>query len=206
MPTGGGLHSRIVAILKVGLPLVALGMLSALFLIQTGDGLEPGGLVFSEGDIADLGRGLTISNPTFTGATRGGDRFRFEAREVVPDAAPPTTAAIGDLVGRLEFESGGAVDLQATAGDLDIPAEALALSGDVRIETSDGYKVRAERVDLDLAAGTLEAGDTVATEGPFGTIDSASLRIVPADAQGETHRFLFGGGVRVLYEPPAETE
>ncbi len=51
-----GMHSRLVAILKLGLPLVALGLLSALFLVQTDDRI--GGVVFSDGDVEALGNGL----------------------------------------------------------------------------------------------------------------------------------------------------
>ena len=40
MAAGPGLHSRVVAILKVGLPLVALALLSGLFLAQPDDRLE----------------------------------------------------------------------------------------------------------------------------------------------------------------------
>jgi lipopolysaccharide export system protein LptC len=203
MPVAPGLYSRIVAILKVGLPLVALGMLSALFLIQPEERIGGGGLEFSPGDLAALGSGLRVSNPTFSGTTIGGDRFRFTAELVVPDAAPPTRASITALSGRLDFADGGAVALAAAAGELEIPAHLLALSGAVRIETSDGYRISAERVALDLGTGVLETGATTKTEGPLGRIDSGSLRIAPAEGVEDAHRFSFGEGVRVIYIPPA---
>ena len=78
MAAGPGLYSRVVAVLKVGLPLVAVGLLASLFLVQTDDRLG-GNVVFSPGDVEALGSGLSINNPTFTGTTRGEDRFRFTA-------------------------------------------------------------------------------------------------------------------------------
>ena len=51
-----------------------------------------GNVVFSPGDVEALGSGLRIDNPTFTGTTEGGDRFRFTAELVEPDAAPPQRA------------------------------------------------------------------------------------------------------------------
>jgi lipopolysaccharide export system protein LptC len=209
MAIGPGLYSRVVAILKVGLPLVALGMLSALFLIQTDDRLGPG-IRFTEGDMDALGSGLRISNPTFTGTTRGEDSFSFTAELVVPDAAPPTRASITAPTGELALSGGPVVALRAATGELDIEAQELALAGEVRIETSDGFEIAAERVTLDLRAGRLEAGGEggVATEGPLGRIDSGTLGIAPAgpEAAGEPRRFSFGGGVRVLYDPPPESE
>jgi lipopolysaccharide export system protein LptC len=206
MATAPGLYSRVVAVLKVGLPLVALGMLAALFLIQTEDRLAPG-LRFTEGDLAALGEGLRISNPTFTGTTRDGAPFRFTAEFVVPDAAPPTRAAIIGLQGELELPDGPTIRLDAAGGDLDLERQVLVLEGDVRVTTSDGYRLASERMTLDLAAGTLEAGDAVVTEGPLGRIDSGSLAIAPSAAgTDETHRFSFGDGVRVVYDPPPTTE
>jgi lipopolysaccharide export system protein LptC len=205
MAAGPGLHSRLVAILKVLLPLVALGMLAALFLIQTEDELGSG-VVFSEGDIAALGEGLRVTNPTFSGMTEDDDRFRFQAEEVIPDAAPPTRADITALTGRIDFVDGRAVEVASRTAELDLSRNRLELVGEVRVETSDGYVLRAERLGVDLDTGLLEAGDTVTTEGPPGTITSGTMRIEPPQGAGEDRRFSFGNGVRLVYDPPAEPE
>ena len=130
MPVGPGLYSRVVAVLKVGLPLVAVGLLASLFLVQTDDRLG-GNVVFSPGDVEALGSGLRIDNPTFTGTTRSDDRFRFTAAVVEPDAAPPTRARITTLDGTLDLHDGPVVTVSAKAGDLDIPTQRLDLSGQV---------------------------------------------------------------------------
>ena len=126
MPAGPGLHSRVVAVLKVGLPLVAVGLLASLFVVQTDDRLG-GNVVFSPGDVEALGSGLRIDNPTFTGTTRSEDRFRFTAALVEPDAAPPQRARITTLAGTLELHNGPEVSVNAKAGDLDIPTQRLDL-------------------------------------------------------------------------------
>lgn len=200
MAADPALHSRIVAILKVGLPLVALGMLASIFLVQT-DRLG-GSIVFSQGDIDALGEGLRIANPTFTGTTRGEDRFRFTAALVEPDAAPPERARITTLAGEVDLHNGPVVELEADKGDLHIPTERLDVSGNVRIRTSEGYRMVAEQATLDLKAGSLVAGNAVETTGPLGRIDSGSLTIQPAAASGEARRFSFGNGVRLVYDPP----
>jgi lipopolysaccharide export system protein LptC len=202
MAAAPGLYSRIVAILKFALPLVALGMLASIFLVQTDDTL--GGVVFSQGDVEALGDGLRISNPVFTGTTRGEDRFRFTAAQVVPDAAPPERAAITELAGTIELANGPTVTLSASEGDLDIPTERLDMRGEVEIETSDGYRIDADKATLDLRAGAFVAGDRVLSRGPLGTITSGSLHVAPAAESGDARRFSFANGVKVIYEPPAE--
>jgi lipopolysaccharide export system protein LptC len=197
-----GLHTRVVSILKVGLPLVALGLLAALFLVQPDDRI--GGVVFSRGDVAALGSGLKVTNPIFTGTTEGNDRFRFTAAVIVPDAAPPKRAAITDLAGTLDLHEGPQVSLKASTGDLDIPTERLDLSGAVVITTSDGYRLESDRATLDLNAGTMIASDDVVGTGPLGRITSGTLMVSPASETGEERRFSFGDGVRLVYQPPVE--
>jgi lipopolysaccharide export system protein LptC len=201
MPAGPGLYSRVVAVLKVGLPLVAIGLLVSLFLVQTDDRLG-GNVVFSPGDVEALGSGLRIDNPTFTGTTQGGDRFRFTAALVEPDAAPPERARITTLAGTLDLQDGPRVSVSARTGDLDIPTQRLDLSGQVVITTSDGYRMVTDKATIDLRAGAFVAGDEVASTGPLGEITSGSLHVAPAAATGEARRFSFSDGVRVIYDPP----
>jgi len=205
MRTGPGLYSRIVAVLKVALPLVALGLLSGLFLNQSNDGAG-GELVFSSGDLASLGSGLRISDATFSGTTRSEDNFRFTAAEVVPDAAPPSRAGISALSGVIDFTGGPSVEVTARSGDLDIAGQLLELSGEVTIETSDGYHMQSERMSVDLRGGTLDAGEPVLAEGPLGRIEARTLRVTPATGDGEARRFSFGSGVRVVYDPPSSVD
>lgn len=200
MATDPAVHSRIVGVLKVGLPLVAVGMLASIFLVQT-DRLG-GNLIFSQGDIDALGQGLRITNPTFTGTTRGQDQFRFTAALVEPDAAPPQRAKITTLAGEVALYNGPVVGLEADTGDLHIPTERLDVAGNVRLRTSDGYRIAAEQATLDLKAGSLIAGNTVESIGPLGQINSGSLTIQPAAPTGEARRFSFGNGVRLVYDPP----
>jgi lipopolysaccharide export system protein LptC len=203
MAAGPGLHSRVVAILKVGMPLVALALLVGLFFGQPGDDLDSQrGLVFAPGDVEALGSGLAIRNPTFTGVTSSQDRFRFTAALVEPDAAPPQRAAITTLAGEVTFADGPTVAVSGATGDLDVPTQRLDLTGGVVLATADGYRIEAEKVTLDLKAGSMIAGDAVETTGPLGRIDSGSLRVAPAAESGEARRFSFSDGVRLLYDPP----
>jgi lipopolysaccharide export system protein LptC len=199
MAAGPGLYSRVVAVLKVGLPLIALALLAGLFLAPRE---EERGVVFSPGDVQAFGEGLQISNATFTGTTRGDDRYRFTADLVVPDAAPPERAAITRPAGTIELKGGPVVTVEAATGDLHVPSQRLDLVGDVRIETSDGYRLDTEKATLDLRTGAFVAGDAVEGTGPLGTITSRSLHVAPAAATGEARRFSFSGGVRLIYDPP----
>ena len=194
-------YSRFVTIAKVTLPLVALAMLAALFLVQPAD--EGSGLVFSEADLDALGNGLHVANARFDGTNRTGDRFRFHAAQVEPDAAPPTRAALTDLTGTVDYADGPTVNLKSDEGDLVLATRLLTLTGNVRITTSEGQSVAAREVVLDLAAGSLRAEGGVETGADGGAISSENLRVDPPGGAGEARRFSFGNGVRLRYDPPA---
>lgn len=201
MATGPGLYSRMVTVLKVGLPLVALAMLAGLFLISE-DGGRRGELVFTPADLAALGDGMRVRDPIFSGVTDRDDRFRFTADEVTPDAAPPTRADIVALTGRIDFAGGRGVDLRSDAAALDLETQQMGLTGDVRVTTSDGYDLAARQVDLDLRGGGIRAEGAVSGRGPMGDIAAARLTVSPpADRSGE-RTFLFENNVRLIYDPP----
>jgi lipopolysaccharide export system protein LptC len=200
MRTGPGLYSRLVAVLKILLPLVALGLLASLFLISPEETLE-GTLEFAETDLDALGSGLRITNPTFTGTSGGDDRFRFTADLVVPDQAPPSRASISALEGEVRFADGRELALSAASAELDIEAERMELRGEVAIDTSDGYHVTADRLEIAFATGELTARGGVVAEGPMGRISSGIATIAPSPRDEEARMFSFGDGVRLVYEP-----
>ena len=206
MANGPDLWTRVVTILKVGLPLFAVGMLSAMFLIPADERIS-GAVQFSKGDIAALGQGLRVSNPVLSGTTTTGDTFRFTAEMLIPDAAPPKKASIEKLAGEMTFKDGLIARLNAATADLDLVTHQMHLSGAVRVETSDGYTLRADRMSVDLKANALEADTDVATEGPMGRITSGTLRVAPAgDGQpAQQHLFSFGNGVRLIYDAPPDS-
>ncbi len=198
------LRSRVVAILKVGLPLVALALLSTLFLMQSDDGFQGGGISFTQGDMEALGEGLSVDNPILTGTSANNDRFRFTADRVIPDAAPPTRADMTRLAGDIELARGTRINLSAPTGAFDITNQRIALTGPVLIDMSDGYHMNAEAMDIDLAQGVLEARQDVETKGPIGTITSGTLRIEPKNPESDDARLIsFGNGVRLIYLPSA---
>ncbi|CAN5670791.1 hypothetical protein BH23PSE1_BH23PSE1_07170 [soil metagenome] len=198
MANGDGLYSRFVAIMKVGLPLLALVLLAGLFLIPPAEERERG-LAFSEADLAALGEGLLVAEPVLTGMTRADEPFRFTAASVVPDAAPPSRAAISRLAGRIDLAGGPGVDVEAPDADLDLAAQVMALSGRVTVRTTDGYRIVADVVEIDLIAGSVHASGAVDGEGPMGTIAAETMAIVPAETDADRRVISFGNGVRLVY-------
>jgi lipopolysaccharide export system protein LptC len=201
----GDFYSRLVGVLKIGLPLLALVLLASLFILP-GEERTGGGIIFSEGDLESLGEGLRITEPVLTGATRDDDPFRFTAKVVVPDAAPPTRAAIEDLAGGITFAGGQRFEVEAPVAEVDLRAQVMEAGGRVTVTSSDGYRISADEVMVDLVAGTLEAEGDIDGAGPMGTIAAERMTIVPAEGGGGRRVFSFGNGVTLRYEGGNEQE
>jgi lipopolysaccharide export system protein LptC len=202
---GLGFYSRLVTVLKVGLPLLALCLLSALFFFTLRDDRESE-LVFSSSDLEVSSEGLQVTRPTLSGRTRDGDAFRFVAESAVPDGAPPTRVAIRGLDGDLSFKGGQRVEVSAGSADLDLESDAMELRQEVTVASSDGYRISAERMRLELRPGTIDAEGTVHAVGPMGEIWSETLQIVPSQSDPDRRVISFGSGVRLLYLPGREDD
>ncbi len=202
MADGSELHTRIVALLKIGFPILAIGMLMSVFVLGPSeeDGAE---IFFSEADVDQLGQGLQITNPTFTGKTESGDSFIFKADLVEPDAAPPTRATITRLRGEIDFGTGTTLSVSSEGGELEIPDQILDLAGSVRLATPDGHDLAADQLSINLADGVLTGRGQVRGTGPMGRITSETLEVRPSAPGSETRLFSFGNGVRLVYDPPA---
>ena len=205
MAEGPDLYSRLVAVLKVGLPLVALGLLAGLFLNPGGEAPRRRGCVFSDADLAALGSGMRVVAV---------DLQRHLARATTGSASPPRrwcrrgAAEAGDgdgAGGQVDFASGQRMDLSAATAELDLAAQVMQLRGTVR-DRDRGRLPHGHRgaVEIGLQAGTITAPEPVAADGPMGRIDAGTMTIAPADATGELRWFSFGGGVRLVYDPPAK--
>lgn len=193
------IHSQVVFWLKIILPLVALMLLSTLFLfsrrIDTGDALP-----YAEVDVQDLARNQRLTRPEYTGVTIDGAALTVRA-----DIARPgngTGAATADRVMAAYDTPGGLrILLDANAATLDDAAGRLILDGDVEIVTSSGYHVTAARLDSALDRTELHSDGAVSGKAPFGTIDAGRLEIRRATGEEAGYVMLFSDGVKLVYEP-----
>ncbi|MEM1314739.1 MAG: LPS export ABC transporter periplasmic protein LptC [Pseudomonadota bacterium] len=175
------IYTRVVRLLKIGLPLVALALMSALFLIPRETRFE-GGLVYTSADLLALGEGLAVTSPSIAGATEAGEPFVVEAERAVPDGPDPTRVDLEIVLGAYQQAEGREITVAARTGVLRPKDQTLSLEGDVRLDTSDGYAVRMDVVEADLRAGSIVSSGPVSARGPAGSIEAGSFRARRIDA------------------------
>lgn len=192
-------YSRLVSVLKVALPLVALALLSLLFLIARAPDPERA-IPFADVDVEDLSRDERVTGPSFVGVTGGGSAVRMVADTVEPLEGDPDLLRAALVSGEVELDADTVATVSAPGGLIDMRSEIAMLDGGVVIVTSDGYTMNTERLDAALGMTDVTAPGKVHAVGPTGTLDAGSMRITQ-DAEGG-YQMHFNGGVRLIYDPP----
>ena len=198
-------YSRFVRIVKVVLPLLAIALLSTVFLVQRDVGFD-GQLVFSDIDRNALGDGLTVRNPEITGVSSGGDAFRISAATAIPDGPRPQEIRFTKLNSQTNFQSGLTLSVAADQGRVDIENQVMQVEGAVVVETSDGYVGRTEEALVNIRDGVFETKASVSVEGPLGKIEAGKLKVEDGDdgeVSEQNRHFLFENGVKLIFLPEA---
>ncbi|MEQ5869407.1 hypothetical protein J4E08_05775 [Sagittula sp. NFXS13] len=202
MARAGGAYSRVIAWLKILLPLAALALLSTLFLLSDSrDTLEnvPFADALNQGDVATPG----VSAPYYSGMTDDGELLTMTARRARPLAGGDIETDM--LEARVHLSDGSTLTLIAQMAQVSDSDNALTLGGGVTIQSSQGYVLQ---TDAMIARTDRVEGETeghVTGTGPLGTLDAGRMKIVPANENGAVQMH-FTDGVKLVYQPPEKDD
>ena len=191
-------YSRMIALLKVLLPLMALVLLSTLFLLSRN--IDPmASIPFAEAEVNERMRDQQITGPFFSGSTEQGDQISFSAGEIgVADGNGRVTA--NDVSAQIDLSSGARLVFFADLGEVDIANDISILSGKVLITTSTGYKIKSERLVSAMTSLNIESPNEIIAEGPLGTFSAGSMRLALSEKTKST-QMVFTNAVKLIYDP-----
>ena len=95
-------YTGMVRWLKILLPVAALLMVGAIFLV--GRGLDEGESLLSPEELATLGAGLKLDSPRFSGRTAAGEAYVVRAEWALPDSAMPETVELHRPEGEIDLD------------------------------------------------------------------------------------------------------
>ena len=194
------LHSRVVFWLKILLPLAALAILSTLFLLARSPAPE-GAIPFSDVDLKGLAEDPRVTAPEYSSVTADGASITVSAAEARPGDSGHSPATATGVAVVYERPDGTHVTIAADRGAFDPGDGSLDLSGGVVLRTSSGVVLRTDRTFADLDLTRLKSGGPVTSDAPFGRIEAGSMLLDAASGRGSHDLLVFGGGVRVSYDP-----
>jgi lipopolysaccharide export system protein LptC len=193
-------YTRLVTGLKLILPLVALGLLSTLFLFS--DPPDPERAIpYAEVDVAQLAREQRLTQPRFAGVLEDGRELTLVADAATPnfDADGTTANAVTteNVSGRMALADGDMLSLNAAHGRIDMAAQLADLSGGVTAETSMGYTLVTQAIRVQLAQTGMTTDTSVEITGPGMTLTAGAMDLSGPDGSAVVS---FTGGVRLLYQ------
>lgn len=197
-------YSRMVGWLKVLLPLMALALLSTLFLLSRA--IDPDAVIpFADKEIQDRLRDQQVTGPIYHAVTADGDQISFAARKLTRPQGQTGANEADDVEVIMDLATGSNVVLNARKGHIDIERDTADLKGDVVINTSTGYRIESELLVTQMSTLDITSPGPVQADGPVGNLDAGTMTL-NAGKTGDPPQLVFTNGVKLIYDPKADKE
>ena len=191
-------YSRMVQFLKVLLPLVAILMLSTVFLLSRS--IQNNVTVpFSQQDIDERLADQVVTQPNYQGTTRKGEEVQIEAHRATQgtEGSVPTAA---EFRGRMGLSNGGVITLDSNSGMIRPDKNTATFVGDVVIRTADGIEVTTDLLNTALDEIRGDTPGQVNGTGIIGNFSAGRMTFGTEKTDGPVH-IIFTDGVKLVYEP-----
>lgn len=192
----GNMHSRMVAILKLVLPLLALGMLSTLFLLSNKISPEDA-IPYAEIDLEDRLKDPKMTDAGFAGVTSDGSAVTLGALVATPS---PSGGEMDLVHGKLAIPDGQNVEVVAATAELISADKKIELSGGTEFRTSSGFFLTSQGLAIATERTLVESRGDVLAQGPIGQITAEHMKLSQEVPDGP-YLLVFNGKVRLLYQP-----
>lgn len=194
---GHNRYSTLVAWAKVVLPLIALALLSTLFLFSRTPNPE-NALPFANIDLDQLAREQRLSQPRFAGTLADGRPVTLTSDSAVQRSGQPNRVHLDNVQTDLVLNADETLAISSKTGDFDLARQIIELIGEVRLLTTSGYLLLSEAIDIAMDEMRLTSPGAVELTGPELWLSAGAMELTGGDGQA---LFSFTGGVRLLYVP-----
>lgn len=193
-------YSRIVAILRIVLPLTALVLLSMVFLLART--IDPTRAIsMAEIDVEDRARDPRLSGARFAGVTEDGAALTIVTEAARSDPSGAMRLEVTGLDLNLEGQAGEVLSARADAGVLDRGTGRFEMAGGLTIRATPGYDLTSERLVGLLDSTLIEVPGRVSGRAPAGEFSAGRMVMRSDPAGGDGYVLVFGDGVRLNYTP-----
>jgi len=184
-------HSRHVAILRKGLPAVAVVVLASYF-ITSKLSVSVGDMTASIDGIQVSDGNLRMTNPKLEGADKKNGKYVIGAEYADQDMKAPNKIALHAMYAELTTADGGWSRMKAVRGAFNNKTEKLLMKEKITVATSSGITGELKRASLDMKNQTLRSHDPVWFELERGSVKANALTFRSSDSV-----LTFRGKVRV---------
>ena len=194
----GGRRDVVVTILKIALPMAALGLL-ALIVIWPLTSAREFSFLLSKDKVEMANDRLRVDNAIYRGQTGKGQPFTIRAGGAVQHSSAVPIVELKSLNATLQMDD-GPTNVTAPSGRYDMDRDRLNIAGPVKVDGSAGYSLDSQAVEVSLIDRTVKTDQPVTGKLPIGTFradrltgDLAGQTMVLA---GRAHLHILGASAR----------
>ena len=193
----GDSYSAFVVWVKTLLPIIALGMLSTIFLFS-GKVDVTQSLPYAKFNIAEIIREQRITKPYFSGVSSNGTEIILSAAYASSDINNVDILNITDLSIILTSQNAKTIRITAGRGALNSALQKAVISEDVHLTAILGFWLKTNNLTVDLKQGVATAHNVFQGITGLGTIDAGKVvvQMIAKDQQ-----IIFTNGVRLIHYP-----
>lgn len=174
--------------------LIALVLLTLLWIGTERSDEDGARLVFSNNTKpTDAGQSV-MANPRYQGLDDKNQPYTIFADTAVQK--DDDTVVLTNIRSEIAQHDGTWLALNAAAGEANLKARQIDLSGGVELFTDGGYAMRTARAHVDIAKGEVVSNVHVEGQGPTGTLEADRFLVIDRGA-----RIRFNGSVRMILYP-----
>jgi lipopolysaccharide export system protein LptC len=183
-------HSRLVRLLRVGLPTLVIVALGINFLLSYFNPVRM--LAKMPVDIGHLvvsGTKITMEKPRLAGFTHDARAYDLTAEDAAQDLTKPNLVELNKIHAKLQMQDKSSVILTADTGLYNSKLETLNLDKDIVLTSSTGYQGWLSEAAIDIRKGYVVSKHPVKVKMLQGMLDAKGVEIVNS---GEEIRFVGG--------------
>jgi len=185
-----GRHSRVVRLVRVGLPVMVvlgLGAYAANSYFAPMAALSK--LPSVSGKLGVSGSKITMAAPRMAGISRNQRSYELVAETAVQDITKPDLVEMQNLRAEMELADSDIMVVTAKNGTYNSKADKVTLREHVVFTTAQGYVAKMRQAEIDMKKGTLNSDLPVDVKMPSGRVVANGIEI---EDGGEVIRFTRG--------------
>ena len=193
---GSNRYSQVVSYVKIVLPIIAIGILSTLFLLSRTPDPERA-IPFANVDLEELAREQRLGSPRYAGTTNAGREVVVVAETAAPVDGQLDLISVDTLDARIELDDTRFVDITSLQAVINLETNIADLTTDVEVADSTGYTLDTENLLVNFREFAMSSPTDVVVEGPGFHLEAGSMDLSGAEG---AQVLIFNGGVKVLYQ------
>jgi lipopolysaccharide export system protein LptC len=176
-------HSRVVRLLRVGIPALVAASLGVVVLISLFNPFRQTESASVDMDnLVVSGTKITMEAPRLAGFSADNRPYEVWANAAIQDTAAPDNLALTEPRAKMLLQDLSTLNVESRTGQFAQKAQLLDLYKEVYLQTSNGYEARLNHAQVDIGSGAVSTDDGVNVVFSGGKVKADRLRLTERGA------------------------